>query len=376
MTQRVLHIVESLDRGAVENWLLRMFAHARSRGIALDWTFYCLLATPGERKAEARALGARVVHSPVPIGQTRAFMTALRGELRQGSYDVLHCHHDLVSAVYLAASAGLPISRRIVHAHNADEHLPTASRLKAALLREPMRRICLSADRVVGISNHTLDRLLGGRPRRAGRDLVHYYGVDPARFTRASGDRKAFRCAIGLEDDALVLLFGGRITPEKNPVFAVDVFARLLEREPRTALVFAGAGSLEQEVAARAQQLAVADRMRMLGWRSDLPELMTCADWFILPRPEVPPEGFGLAVVEAQLAGLHMLLSHGIPDDPLLPTASVRRLALASGADVWAQAALELLSTGAPSRQDALAALKDSPMDMDTALAGLQALHA
>ena len=77
-------------------------------------------------------------------------------------------------------------------------------------------------------------------------------------------------------------------------------------------------------------------------------------------------EGFGIAVVEAQLAGLRMLLSLGIPDDPLLPTASVSRLPLAAGAEVWAQAAIELLRQPAPSRLDALAALGHSPTDMES----------
>lgn len=39
---RILHIVESLDRGAVENWLIRMLGHARKRGIGVDWSFYCV----------------------------------------------------------------------------------------------------------------------------------------------------------------------------------------------------------------------------------------------------------------------------------------------------------------------------------------------
>lgn len=372
---RVIHIVESLDRGAVENWLLRMLAHARKSGISLDWTFYCQLPTCGEGDEAARALGARVIHSPVPISQTGTFMAALRNELRQGRYDVLHCHHDLMSAVYLVASTGLPIARRIVHVHNADEGLPTPSRFKAALLREPMRRICLSADRVVGISNHTLDTMLAGRARRAGRDLVHYYGIDPAPFAAISPDRDGFRKSLGLAEDALVLLFGGRITPEKNPVFAVDVFASLLRDQPRAALVFAGAGSLEGEVLARAQELGVAGRMRMLGWRGDLPEVMSCADWFILPRPEEPMEGFGLAVVEAQLAGLRLLLSNGVADDPILPGAAVRRLSLSDNPKLWAKAAIELWEGPKPSREATLAALRNSAMAMDFALADLTGLY-
>ena len=86
-------------------------------------------------------------------------------------------------------------------------------------------------------------------------------------------------------------------------------------------------------------------------------------------------EGFGLAIVEAQLAGLRMLLSRGILDDPLLPTASFWRLGLSDGPRAWAKAAMELLEHPAPSRNAALAALRESPFDMDNALTKLVSLH-
>ena len=325
---------------------------------------------------EARALGARVIPSPVPIRRKLEFMRGLRSELQTAKYDVLHCHHDLVSAVYLIAAAGVPIQRRIVHVHNADESLLTPSLWKQRLYREPMRRACFSmADRIVGISNHTLDAFLAGRPRCTRRDSVHYYGVDSTRFEMAVGDRLKFRRDLGLDDNSRVLLFAGRMVPEKNPVFVVDVLAEMRRLDPAIVGVFVGAGSLEEAVRLRCAELGVEQAVRFLGWREDVPEIMCASDWFILPHPEDPVEGFGLAVVEAQLAGLRMLLSHGILDDPLLPTASFRRLALADGPQVWAKAAIDLLEKPAPSRTAALAALRQSPFDMDTALNDLLSLH-
>jgi glycosyltransferase involved in cell wall biosynthesis len=372
----VLHVVENLNRGAVENWLVRMLRHARRRNVGVDWTFYCALNQPGEMEGEARALGARVIHSPVPFTRKIEFVRALRIELQRGNYDVLHCHHDLLSAVYLVAAAGLLIDRRIVHVHNADETLPTPNRLKQRLYREPMRRICLAmADHIVGISNHTLDTFLAGRKRRPGRDAVHYYGVDARPFANISADRARFRRQLGLPENALILLFAGRLVPEKNPVFAVDVLSELQHMNSQAVAVFAGAGSQEQAVMARARELGISNSVRLLGWRKDLPEIMGSSDWFILPHPEQPMEGFGLAVVEAQLAGLRMLLSAGIPDDPILPTAVFRRLSLSVGPREWAIAATKLLHDPEPSPKDALTALKHSPLHMDHALDAMLEFH-
>lgn len=373
---RVIHLVDNLDTTAVETWLVRMLRYAVENGVAVDWTFYDTLGKPGALDRQAHDLGAKVVHSPAPLSSKRAFVAALRAELRRGGYQVLHAHHDLVSAVYLLAAWGLPIEKRIVHVHNADESMLTPSAVKQAVLRPLFRTLCLSrADLIVGNSNHSLDTFLAGRQRRPGRDLVHHIGIDPGPFANSAADRSAFRRAQNLPDDARLVLFAGRLVPEKNPVFAVDVVAEMRRQDARVVGVFAGSGSLEGDVRRRAAERGVAGAMRYLGWRGDVADVMNCCDLFILPHPERPMEGFGIAVVEAQLAGLRLLLSLGIADDPLLPTAAVRRLSLDRTPQEWAAAAMELLAEPAPSWPATLAAFERSPMAMDRALRALLALH-
>ena len=372
---KVIHVVESMDQGAVENWLARMFRHGKEGRKELDWTFYCELQSEGRLEPEIRSLGGKVIHSPVPIGNKVPFIRALRQTLKEGRYDVLHCHHDLVSAVYLSASVGLPIGRRIVHVHNADERVRAVSAWKQKCLRLLMRRICFFlADRVVGISQHTLDTFLNGRERRAGRDIVHYYGVDTRPFQLARAERAGFRRSLGLPESSLILLFAGRFVPEKNPMFALDVFAEMRRLNPSVAGVFVGDGSLKAALIERAEALGLTENCCFPGWRDDVPEIMACCDWFILPRPEEPLEGLGLAVVEAQLAGLRLLLSRGIPDDPLLPTACYVRLSLDAGAGSWARSAMEMLERARPDKEAAIEALEKSPFDMDFAERDLTAL--
>jgi glycosyltransferase involved in cell wall biosynthesis len=373
---KVLHVVGVLDRGSVETWLLTMLGHARSRGEPLDWTLYCAFGTAGSRDDEARSLGARVVRSPVPIGEKLAFARALRAELEAGRYDVLHSHHDLISGVYLAAAVGLPIGARLVHVHNLDASVLTPSPFKQSVLRPALRRTCFSlADRIVANSEHTLTAFLAGRRRDPARHLVHHIGLDPAPFAGAGLDRTTFRRELGLAPDAQILLFAGRMTPEKNPAFSVDVLAALRRRLPNAAAVFAGAGDLEGAVRSRAAELGQTDAIRLLGWRGDVAKLMSACDWFILPHPHAPMEGFGIAVVEAQLAGLRLLISLGVSDAPLLPTAACRRLPLTDGAAAWADAAVELWNAAPPARAEALGAFRASPMDLDYALGDLMRLH-
>ncbi|MFZ0608435.1 MAG: glycosyltransferase, partial [Xanthobacteraceae bacterium] len=258
-------MVDNLNVTSVEAWLLRMLGYARKHGIPLDWTFYCTLGE-GTRDAEARALGARLVYAPTPIRQKYAFMKALRSELRQGRYDVLHSHHDLISGVYLLAAAGLPIRRRVVHIHNADESVLTPNAVKQALFRPALRGACLRfADHIAANSNHSLDTFLAGRERRPGKHVVHYYGIDPEPLVNAKPDRAAFRRRHGFADEARIVLFAGRMVPEKNPVFAVDVVAAMRRNDPQVVGLFVGAGSLETAVGERAAALGVGSSIRYLG---------------------------------------------------------------------------------------------------------------
>jgi glycosyltransferase EpsF len=372
---RVLHVVASLDRSAVENWLLRMLDYASKINASVDWTFYCTDGV-GVLDERARALGAQVVHSPVPIGAKLDFVHALRSHLHLNRYGVLHSHHDLISGVYLLAASRLPIKRKIVHVHNADESVLTPSAIKQRMFRPSLRRICLTlADTIAANSNYSLDTFLVGRKRRTEKDFVHYYGIDPEPLLKAKPDRAGFRRQHGFAEHARIVLFAGRMVPEKNPIFAVDVIAEMRRIDSSVVGVFAGSGSLEDDVRAKAIALGVDPWIKCLGWRNDIPEMMASCDWFILPHPEHPLEGFGIAVVEAQLAGLRLLLSLGVADDPLLPTAAVRRLSLKQSPKEWATAALDLWSTPVPSPEATLCAFQRSPMAMDYAFRDLVRLH-
>jgi len=374
---RLLHIVENLDRGAVENWLYHMFAAASARGDKAHWTFFCILGKPGKLDDEVRRLGGEIIYSPHPIGEKRSFFLNLRKVIRNGNYDVLHCHHDFVSAVYLSASIGSSIRKRIVHVHNTDEGLLTPSAAKQFLFKEPMRQACLRlADNVVGISHETLSKFTQRAEPKAGRDKIVYYGIDTASFYRHVEPRKQFRVSLGFQADARVLLFTGRMAPIKNPCFLVEILEALVKFEPRAVAIFAGAGELESKVLELAKQKGIAERVRVTGWRDDAEMLMRLSDLFVFPRVEEPTEGLGLVLVEAQAAGLPILASPSMTDDVKVIPELFTVLPLSAGADAWAKAANEILSRPQPMSSECLAKIEASPFSLDAGVSNLLALYA
>lgn len=356
---RLLHVVESFDGQAVESWILNVVRCAKQIDRTVHWTFFCIQTAAGVLDDQVREMDATVIHTRHPIGSKLRFIASLRKTMAEGAYDVLHCHHDLMSAPALLASAGLPFRRRIVHIHNTALSIPTSNPVKIALMREPMRHVCLhAADGIVGVSREALDAMLAGRSSRPGRDQVVHCGIDTNRFTGASCDR--LRRDLGVPVEAKVLLFVGRMTTYKNPLFVIEILEQLGSQNGDFYAVFAGKGPLEEEARNCARARGLGTRVRVLGWRTDVPELMQSADVLVWPGVEEPKEGLGLGVVEAQAAGLRVVMSRNVPEEAVVLPELVRTLSLSSGAARWAEEITSLINNEMPARETALAAVKAS----------------
>jgi glycosyltransferase involved in cell wall biosynthesis len=373
---RLLHIVENLNNQAVESWLLRVLRVAAVDHPHLHWTFFCVVGQEGKLDHTARALGAEVIYSRYEIGDKVRFLRALRRVMKEGNYDILHCHHDIMSAAYLLASAGLPFRKRIVQVHNTALGLPTPSRVKAELAREPMRQVCLRmADQIVGISKDALESLIGAQQRDAARHRIVHYAVDTDRFEAVRGAPDEFRKEVGLNPANKVLLFVGRIIDYKNPFFVLDILEQLTETNPETVAVFAGAGQCESELRAMVTQKGLEERVRLLGFRDDTHRLMLASDLLIWPSLEEPKEGLGLGIVEAQAAGLPILMSRSVPEEAIVVPELVEMLPLSAGAKAWAEAAINTLACRSNNREESLRMVAASSFSMPRAVSELIALY-
>jgi glycosyltransferase involved in cell wall biosynthesis len=373
---RVLQIVENLDNRAVESWLVRVFSQAVVQQPELEWTFFCVLPKSGEFDDQVSAAGGYVIHSQHELHNKIPFMAALRRVMRLGRYDILHCHQDIMSAAYLLASSGLPFKKRIVHLHNTALSLPTPNRLKAQLVRGPMRQVCLHmADQIVGISREALESLVGATEHDPARHQVVHYAVDTSRFRNPSVDRVAFRRELGFSPGAKVILFVGRMVDYKNPCFVVDVLEHVARFDSDTVAVFVGAGDQQCAVKAAAERKHLPDRVKLLGFRDDVPEVMLACDLLIWPSQETPKEGLGLGVVEAQAAGLRILMSQSVPLEAVVVSELVEVLPLAAGPALWAESVVKLLDRPIPGQEQCLMQVESSSFAMQAGLDGLLALY-
>jgi D-inositol-3-phosphate glycosyltransferase len=242
----------------------------------------------------------------------------------EGWYDVVHSHYWLSGQVGWLASDRWNVP--LVHA------MHTMARVKNLTLAtgdtaEPEGRV-IGEQQVVDAA----DRLVANTELEA-RQLVDLYDADPARVAVVNpgvdldlftpGDRSLVRAHLGVPQDALVLLFVGRIQPLKAPDVLVRAAAAMLERDPalreRLLVVIAGGPSGTGLARPRALQelarsLGVADLVRFVPPvdRVRLCDWYRCADLAVVPSYS---ESFGLVAVEAQACGVPVVAARvgGLP---------------------------------------------------------------
>lgn len=148
-----------------------------------------------------------------------------------------------------------------------------------------------------GVSDAVADELAAV----TGHAVLVPNGIDLARADEARLPPAAAREALGLSAEAFAVAVVGRLHPKKNPLLAVDGFARVAAQMPQAVLVFLGDGELKREVAARGRNLPV----KLAGFVANAPALMSAFDLLLVPSGG--REAFGMVALEAMAAGVPVL---------------------------------------------------------------------
>jgi glycosyltransferase involved in cell wall biosynthesis len=163
--------------------------------------------------------------------------------------------------------------------------------------------------------------------------LTIHSGVDVQQFLSANGRGVQKRRSLGLKPTDAVIGFVGWLLPIKGPEYLLKAMNTVWPEKPDTALVLVGKGDLDVELRAEALAKNVNGKVKFLGWRPDINELMPIFDMLVLPSLN---EGMGRVLVEAMAAGKPVVASRvgGIPDlvkdgetGYLVPPADERALA-------------------------------------------------
>ncbi len=232
--------------------------------------------------------------------------------------DIIHAHHPFISArlgLRYARSHGIPVvftnhTRYDLYLQAYVPILPDG--VGELMLKAYLPSLSRAVDLVIAPSKgvHQLLERIGVDMSRVA--LVPN-GVDLRRFEKAP--EPIPRTALGLSPEDVVVMYVGRLGPEKNLSFLLRAFRGVAMVYDQARLVLVGDGPLREDLEAQAHKLGVSDQVRFVGQKpyEEVPRYLAVADLFATASvTEVHP----LSVIEAMAAGLPVvgIRSPGVGD--------------------------------------------------------------
>ncbi len=258
---------------------------------------------------EVRGAGLRV--EVVPFSRSYNLASHLRAyraliELfRRERFDMVHVHTPVAALIGRIAARRAGVPRIVYTAHGFYFHDRMAWPRRAAFialewLAGRVTDVLFTQAREDAETARRLGLCRGGVVEAIGN------GVDPGRFYPPGPDdarRSELRAALGAPAGAVVVMMIGRLVAEKGYLELFEAMGRVdavlwvvgerLESDRPSAVEAAVAGLEEHP--------ELAERIRFLGYRRDVPDLLRAADIFTLPSHR---EGMPRSIIEAMMTGL------------------------------------------------------------------------
>jgi glycosyltransferase involved in cell wall biosynthesis len=225
---------------------------------------------------------------------------------------VVHTHSSKAGILgRLAAKlVGVPIIIHTPHGHVFYGHF---NRLVSRIFLWIEKWFAFLSDRIIALTEGEKNDYMHlgvGRPHKL---LTIHSGVDIRPYISNHVDIIDKKQSLGLLPNGLLIGFVGWLLPIKGPMYLLRAMPEVWSEHPDSTLVFVGKGDLDVDLRAEALQLEANGKVKFLGWRDDVAEIMQIFDIFVLPSLN---EGMGRVLVEAMAAGKPVVASRvgGIPD--------------------------------------------------------------
>jgi len=254
-----------------------------------------LVAPPGSRsEAEARTRGFETIAVPLSNDLDLRSVIALRRGIERLAPDLVHLHTG--RATWLGGLAAWRTGVPAITTRRMDRRVSRGPRTQL-IYRSLVRR-------VAAISPAVARCLTEGGVDPACMTLVPD-AIDPDRI-RPRRVREAVRAEFGAGRDDVVIVSAAALVLRKGLDVLIEALARLDLRGVRPHVWLAGDGEERADLERRIREHSLGSRVRLLGRREDVGDLLVGADVFVLPARR---EGLGVAALEAMAARLPVVAS-------------------------------------------------------------------
>ena len=288
ISNRVTHVITTIERGGAEKQLLTLTSEQAQSGLKVEVIF---LKGKSELKKEFEESGVEV--NKLLVGKSFLKQISLLSKHLRENPSPIHAH--LPKAELLAAIV-VPNKFFIFTRHNSEPFWPGGPRIVSNLLS---KFVCKRASQGIAISNAVKSYLIkrGEIPSGYIIDVV-YYGFQKDSSTNLAG-LNSITNLMSSQSSEFKIGTIGRLVPQKDYPTLLSAFSNVLKSVPSTELYVVGEGYLQKELIELSKSLGIISKVHWLGKTEYINEFLSKIDLFVLSSKY---EGFGLVLLEAMAA--------------------------------------------------------------------------
>lgn len=324
--KRVLHILPQFQPGGgMEHVVMNYFEHIDRKEYQFD-----ILTHKMEDDTYAKEIwntgGHVYLYPKFSIRTVNEIKSKYQKLLMANKYDIVHCHMANAAFLYLYIAAQACVPLRILHSHQ--DHY--GDKITHAIRNIPLIEIGKNSANLYIACSEKSGKFLFGKKKFC----VLKNGIDAKKYKYSNSKRATFRGKINVDLDTRVFGIIGRLVPQKNIKFAIDVFNSYSKKyDARAVLVIAGDGEKRIELQEYVHLKGLDAKIVWLGNIKEIDVLNSGIDVLIMPSFY---EGLPLSLIEAQCAGVQCYVSTNIIKESCVDSYS-HRLSLKRNSEYWAK---------------------------------------
>jgi glycosyltransferase involved in cell wall biosynthesis len=238
--------------------------------------------------------------SPYKILQNRRAFKKLKAVVKNGGFDLIHTHQPVggVMGRRVGAACGIPV---IYTAHGF--HFYKGAPKKMLLYKMVEKKYSKKTDALVTMNNEDFGNAKKMKAKRVYK--INGIGYDPTKNKAFEFDKEALRGEIGVAETDFVLVNIGECIKRKNQRILIEAMRTITDEKVK--LLICGGGKLLDEYRQLVESLGLCERVKCLGYRKDVRNILKIADVFVSSSVQ---EGLPMGMMEAMFEGMPVITSN------------------------------------------------------------------
>lgn len=325
---RILHILQRMEAGGTQALLMNIYRKIDRTKVQFD--FLVVYKEKQFYDDEIEKLGGKIYRMSF---REDLNLFKFQKDLRKffdehNEYKIVHCHAYTIGYFCLKEAKKHNIPIRIAHSHN-NETVHDFKYIPKLIMQKKFTKY---ATDLFACSEEAGKYLFKDKEFKVLKNAI-----DSESFVANDRVRKEIRKELELENK-FVVGHVGRLHPQKNHDFLIDVFVEIKKKRKNAELILIGNGPSEEKIRNKIEKEDILDSVHFLGNRKDMNRIYQSMDVFVFPSLF---EGLGIVAIEAQAAGIPIVCSEGLPPETDVSPIYCK-LMLTDGAEKWACTALKV----------------------------------